>query len=72
VFVNVAPAHVVVAEFDPLRDDGVDYAARLRDNGVSVSVDHHADQMHGFFTLPHVLPGGHEAVTRAAQFLCRD
>ena len=65
----VAPAHIVVAEFDPLRDDGLDYATRLRDAGVAVSVDHHDDQMHGFFSLPSVLPGAQRAIERAAEFL---
>lgn len=31
---GVAPAHVVVAEFDPLHDEGVAYAERLRASGV--------------------------------------
>lgn len=69
VVARVAPAHVVVAEFDPLRDDGFDYAAKLSDLGVAVSVDHHADQMHGFFSLPSVLPGAQKAIETAAAFL---
>lgn len=66
---RVAPAHVVIAEFDPLRDDGFDYAQALRGHGVSVTVDHHDDQMHGFFSLPTVLPGAQKAIATAAEFL---
>lgn len=69
VMANLAPAHVVIAEYDPLRDDGFDYAERLRHAGITVSVDHHADQMHGFFSLPAVLPGGERAIATAAAFL---
>lgn len=69
VVARVAPAHIVVAEYDPLRDDGLDYAERLRSAGVAVSVDHHDDQMHGFFSLPSVLPGAQRAIQTAAEFL---
>lgn len=33
---RLAPAFIAVAEFDPLRDDGLRYAQRLRDDGVAV------------------------------------
>jgi acetyl esterase len=69
VMATLAPAHVVIAEYDPLRDDGFDYAERLRNAGISVSVDHHSDQMHGFFSLPAVLPGAERAIATAAAFL---
>lgn len=69
VVAQLAPAHIVVAEYDPLRDDGLDYAARLQAAGVPVTVDHHDDQMHGFFSLPSVLPGAQRAIHGAAQFL---
>jgi len=69
VFASLAPAHVVIAEYDPLRDDGFDYAEKLRQHGVAVTVDHHDDQMHGFFSLPSVLPGAQKAIATAAEFL---
>lgn len=33
---RLAPAFIAVAEFDPLRDDGLRYAQRLRNDGVAV------------------------------------
>lgn len=39
---GLAPAHIVVAEFDPLRDDGIRYAQRLADAGVRATLERHA------------------------------
>jgi len=53
-----------VAEIDPLRDDGLHYAQRLRDAGVEVTL-HNYDQMpHGFFSRPTVFDHGAEAIAR--------
>ncbi|HEX3839912.1 MAG TPA: alpha/beta hydrolase fold domain-containing protein [Acidimicrobiales bacterium] len=48
---GVAPALVVTAGFDPLRDDGDDYAAKLREAGVKVEHRCYDDQVHGFFGM---------------------
>lgn len=39
---------ILTAEFDPLRDEGVAYAERLKSANVSVEHWHVEDQMHGF------------------------
>ena len=63
---GLPPAIIVVAEYDPLRDDGLLYAQRLRDAGNRVTLHHHADQPHGFFTRGNLIDAGNEAVTRVA------
>lgn len=43
---------VVTAEYDPLRDEGEAYAARLAEAGCYVESHRVADALHGFFSLP--------------------
>jgi len=49
------PAYVLTAGADPLRDEGNDYAARLKDAGVAVTYRHFPGQFHGFFTMGKLL-----------------
>jgi acetyl esterase len=48
---GAAPALVVTAGFDPLRDDGANYAAALRSSGVEVEYRCYDDQVHGFMGM---------------------
>ena len=52
---GVAPALVVTAGFDPLRDEGEAYARKLAEDGIAVSLRRHAGFVHGF---THVMVGG--------------
>jgi acetyl esterase len=59
---GLPPAIVVIAEYDPLRDDGARYAERLREAGVEVTLQRYDDQPHGFFGFVNVFPKGNVAV----------
>jgi acetyl esterase len=48
---GAAPALVVTAGFDPLRDDGTNYADVLRAAGVEVEYRCYDDQVHGFMGM---------------------
>ena len=62
---GVAPAIVVTAGFDPLRDEGQRYAERLADAGVPVRYRCYDDMVHGFFGMG-VLPNGVEIASEIA------
>lgn len=63
------PAYVITAEFDPLRDEGEAYAARLRDAGVHVDLDRFTGQIHAFYSMPVAIPDGAIAIARSAAHL---
>lgn len=62
---GLAPAIVVTAEYDPLRDEGLAYVSRLRAAGGEVTHVHYEDTVHSFFSLVNLIPPGREAVARA-------
>ncbi len=43
---------IITAEYDPLRDEGEDYAKRLQEAGNDVWCHRVADSVHGYFSLP--------------------
>lgn len=51
-FSGLPPAVIINAEFDPLRDDGIRYAAKLREYGVKVWEKCFAGQIHLLLGLP--------------------
>ncbi|HLH67958.1 MAG TPA: alpha/beta hydrolase [Candidatus Dormibacteraeota bacterium] len=48
---GVAPALVIVCEYDPLRDEGVAFAERLRAEGVEARLSEYRGMIHGFARL---------------------
>jgi acetyl esterase len=66
---GLAPAYVVTAGFDPLRDEGEAYAARLVAAGVPASASRYDGMIHAFFGMDALLPQAADAITEAANAL---
>ena len=66
---GLPPAYVLTAGADPLRDEGDEYAARLKEAGVPVAYKHFPGQFHGFFTMGKLLKQADVAVTDIATWL---
>ncbi len=66
---GLAPATVITAEFDPLRDEGEAYAARLREAGVPTDLLRYDGQIHAFVSFADRIDRGREAIDRAARNL---
>jgi acetyl esterase/lipase len=67
---DLPPAYVLTSEFDPLRDEGISYAARLLQAGVPVELHSFAGTFHAFDVLPTTISNSataeqHAAVRRA-------
>ncbi|MCD2186755.1 alpha/beta hydrolase [Actinomycetospora soli] len=53
---GLPPVSIAVAGFDPLHDEGLAYAARLREAGVDVDLRDWPDMIHGFLGMAGELP----------------
>lgn len=66
---GLPPAYVMLAGFDPLHDEGLAYAERLREAGVEVQVADYPDMVHDFILLQAVLPQAQRAIAAAGTAL---
>jgi acetyl esterase len=62
---GLPPALVMTAEYDPLRDEGEDYAEAMRKSGVSVEMKRWDGMNHGFFFFPGIVDKSTEAIDEA-------
>ena len=60
------PAYIVTAGFDPLREEAIAYAEKLKQAGVKVSQVDYPTMIHGFFSMQGLIPLSTEAIAAAA------
>lgn len=63
---DLPPAHVISAQYDVLRDEAEEYAARLREAGVPVTCQRYPG-FHGFFGYGALLPVARQAFEDAVR-----
>ena len=68
---NLPSATVITAEFDPLRDEGEAYAARLEASGVPTELVRYEGMIHGFFGMTDTVDRAKEAVAQSGRALRR-
>lgn len=68
---TLAPAHFVIAECDVLRDQAVEYAQQLRNQGIAVTADYYRGVPHAFIAMAGKLEIGQQALEDSAQQLKR-
>lgn len=64
---GLPPALVITAGFDPLCDEGEDYARRLRRDGVLVDSVRYGGMIHGFFGMGRAIETANRAIAHAAR-----
>jgi acetyl esterase len=67
--IGLPPAYVLTAGGDPLRDEGDEYARRLKEAGVAVTYRTFPGQFHGFFTMGKLLQQANIAASEIGAWL---
>ena len=68
-FSRLPPALVQTAQYDPLRDEGENYARRLKEAGVPVTLTRYDGMIHGFFRRGAIFDRADVAVREVAEAL---
>lgn len=67
-FKETPPTLVIVAEHDPLRDEGEQLAQHMKNSGISVKTSLYKDMVHGFMHMGGILDETQAAIKEIAAF----
>jgi len=68
-FAGLPPAYLITAGYDPLVDEGREYAERMAQEGVEVAYREYPDMVHGFILFGGVLDTANAAVAECCEKL---
>lgn len=66
---GLAPTLLIVAGHDPLRDEGIAYAERLKSAGIKVDLSNYEGMVHGFLSFADAVDQGKKAIEEVADAL---
>ena len=64
---GLPPSLIVVAGYDPLRDEGIEYARKLIEAGNRVRLSNYEGMVHGFYLMGGAVDAAKRAVTESAE-----
>jgi acetyl esterase len=67
-FKDTPPTFILLAEHDPLRDEGKQLAQNMKVSEIRVKITHYKEMVHGFMHMGAVLKETREAVLEIAAF----
>lgn len=68
---DLPKAFVLTCGFDPLRDEGIAYADRLRNAGVDIEHTNYESMIHGFLNMEGIVDRTHDGIEEIAAYLQR-
>src|SRR4029077_16612606 len=68
---GLPPALVIAAEYDPLCDEDIEYAERLRAGDNAGDLVNYQGMVHAFYSMSAAIDAGKEAIERSASALKR-
>jgi len=66
---GLPPSLIIVAGYDPLRDEGVEYARKMIEAGNRVQLSNYEGMVHGFYLMGGAVDAARRAVAESAQAL---
>ena len=66
---GLPPSLIIVAGYDPLRDEGIDYAKRLIEAGNRVRLSNYEGMVHGFYLMGGAVDAARRAVAESAEVM---
>ena len=66
---GLPPALVIVSGYDPLRDEGIAYANRLKEAGIPVTLSVYHEMIHGFMSYLGILKQAETAIQEIAAWV---